>query len=310
MITKTVLEKVAEPGNQIFDELGFGSTVDELVDRARVIHEDAGAPLINDPTAVLQEDIVEPEIPQEKTWEKDKAHGKFLGWLRQQLENLPRHSGRTTVGCERVIARLKKLNAELSRALHSDENNEIDEEEAERLRDLMLSYIDRLQDACDKMLAGKKSRKTADLRVGKKVFVRIAEDAMPEYYITVSDASGDMMLPVEIVEPTNEQVQAVSQVQNGSMKKEAFHTKIHLIADPFLNEITRLLIEGHVSHGRPIEKLYQKLDSRYKFSDRDHLAIQSLLREKGLHLNKDLSRLGEDVYPWEGGADSDKSYPA
>lgn len=306
MTIRTVLEKIAiEPAAQVYEQNDLHSALREIVEQAYVLEE--ASPIINDPTAVLEDFEPEGTTQTESTWEDDEDHSKYLIWLRRQLENLPRHSGKTTVGCERVIAKLKQLNSSLSKALQTDDDNEIDEVEAERLRDLMLNYISRLQEACDRLMDGK-TRKKADLRVGKKVFVRIAQGSDPEYYIPVSDASGTMLLPVEIVEPTNQQVQACEQFD--TLTKEAFSTKINLVADPFLNEITRLIIEGHVSHGRNIEKLYQKLDQRYKFTDRDHLSIQSLLREKGLHLNKDLSRLGEDVYPWEGGADSDKSYPA
>ena len=248
--------------------------------------------------------------PLATTWVDDGDHAKFLEYALGRLNNLPRHSGKTTAGCERVLAELRRLDKELSRALQSDDKCLIDEDQAEKLRDTIYDYIEKLETALDKLLERKRKKK-ADLKIGKTILVRLADGSGEfGYYLPVSDNSGEMLLPVSIEEPTAEQCQALASFESG-LHKEAGTARIMLVADPFLHEITKIIIEGTVSRGKNIDEVYAGLDSKYKFTDREHLAIQSLLKEKGMPMNKDLSRLGDkDIYPWDGKGNASKIYPA
>src|SRR5271170_1457321 len=42
--------------------------------------------------------------------------GDFMSWITRKMNSLPPHSGKTTAGCERVIAHLKMLDKEISKA--------------------------------------------------------------------------------------------------------------------------------------------------------------------------------------------------
>jgi hypothetical protein len=79
--------------------------------------------------------LVKPdEEPQrDTTWKDDSDHGKFLDYMAERLQAVPPHSGQTTVGCEKAISYLRKLDKEISKAIQSDEDNKIDESTAEKI---------------------------------------------------------------------------------------------------------------------------------------------------------------------------------
>jgi hypothetical protein len=257
--------------------------------------------LITPERDVEEEEKEEVEAPRETTWEQDGDHGKFLVYLHNKLSEIPQHSGQTTVGCEKAISYLKRLDREISKAIQGDENNKIDENEAEKLRDIIYDYIDQLEGAYEVLIEKKKKRKKASLKLGKKVLARFNDGENVQYFISVSNGSDETLLPVELDEPTPEQVQAFIDGQKQSLTKEAGSARIVLVEDPFLHAITRILINSHVTHGRNIEEVYAGLNDKYKFTAREELSIQELLNQKGLWLQKDLGRLGEkDVKPFDG----------
>lgn len=241
------------------------------------------------------------EPPRDTNWETDGDHSKFLIHLHNKLSGIPPHSGQTTVGCEKAISYLKRLDKEISRAVQGDEDSKIDEAEAEKLRDMIYDYIDQLEGAYEVLIDKKKKRKKAALKLGKKVLARFNDGKNTQYFISVSNGSDETLLPVELDEPTPEQVQAFLASEEQSLKKEAHTAKIVLVEDPFLHAITRILINSHVTHGRNIEEVYVGLRDKYKFTDREELSIQEMLGLKGLWLQKDLARIGEkDVKPFDG----------
>jgi hypothetical protein len=257
--------------------------------------------LITPERDVEEEEKEEVEAPRETTWEQDNDHGKFLVYLHKKLSEIPPHSGQTTVGCEKAISYLKRLDREISKAIQGDENSKIDENEAEKLRDMIYDYIDQLEGAYEVLIEKKKKRKKASLKLGKKVLARFNDGENVQYFVSVSNGSDETLLPVELDEPSPEQVQAFIDGQKQSLTKEAGSARIILVEDPFLHAITRILINSHVAHGRNIEEVYAGLNDKYKFTAREELSIQELLNQKGLWLQKDLGRLGEkDVKPFDG----------
>ena len=253
------------------------------------------------------DDIREPD--RETDWESDGDHAKFLVYLADKMKAIPRHRGHTTVGVERAIAYLKKLDAEISKAIRSDEKNIIDEEEAEGIRDQIYEYVDRLEDALENLSEKKHRRKKANVKISSSVYSRIGPSGDPMYYVRAENDGEEILLPVSLEEPSDMQVSAYMEWEQGKFKKEASSARIVLMADPFLHEVTNIIIRSHVTYGRNIETVYRDLAKKYTFTNRDHLAVHSLLREKGLLLDRDLSRLGEEV---EVGTQSvgSKSYPA
>jgi hypothetical protein len=239
------------------------------------------------------------ENSRERDWVNDGDHSKFLDYVRKRLDTIPRHTGQTTVGCERAIAYLKRLDREISRAIQSDDDNVIDEEEAEKIRDTIMEFVSKLEDAYDKLSSKKKMKKKSSVKVGNQVVARINDGLDIKYYIAVDDGEGEELLPVTLAEPTDEQVQifALGEQTSDQLVKEAGSAKIFLFEDPFLHAITRLLLNSHVSAGRDIEKVYASLKDKYRFTPREELSIQELLLQKGFPMFKDLGRLGEDQDP-------------
>jgi hypothetical protein len=126
------------------------------------------------PGADDQEEIVEEEPDQlvvdetlEETdgwdWRK-KGLSKFLNWVKSRFENIPKHSGKDTTGIERVIAYLKKMDSEISKAMREDFNREIDAGKAEEARLEIAEGVKRLEDRLSKLLSKKfkKSKKAIE----------------------------------------------------------------------------------------------------------------------------------------------------
>lgn len=252
------------------------------------------------PTPEPESDEEASSVPKETDWEHDSDHGKFITYLHTKLSEIPPHSGQTTVGCEKAISYLKRLDREISRAIQGDEDSKIDETEAEKLRDLIYEYIDQLECAYETLIDKKKKRKKASLKLGKKVLARFNDGEDIQYFVSVSSGSDETLLPVELDEPTPEQVMAFVKGQEQALTKEAGSARIVLVEDPFLHAITRILINSHVTHGRNLEDVYAGLKKKYKFTDREELSIQELLNQKGMLLQKDLARIGEDTQPFDG----------
>lgn len=282
-----------------FEEDGVEVLEDtDFLDEAVEILEDMvpGADLV---IVMPDDDDVEEsnEKQRELDWENDGDHSHFIQHLRTKLDNIPKHTGQTTVGCERAIAYLKRLDREISRAIQSDDNNVIDEEEAEKIRDTIIEFVSKLEEAYDKLTSKRsgKFKKKSSVKVGNQIIARINDGLDIKHYISVDDGDGDELLQVSLAEPTDEQVQVFALGdESDALVKEAGSAKIFLFEDPFLHAITRLLINSHVSAGRNIEVVYGDLKSKYAFTSREELSIQELLLQKGFPVFKDLGRIGED----------------
>jgi len=93
------------------------------------------------------------------------AHGRFLHWLEDKLNAIPKHNGKDISGLEKAIAYLKFLENECSKASRSDIKNEIDTEKLEEARAQIYDGIDRLESRLKKIESIKnpmKRKKKAD----------------------------------------------------------------------------------------------------------------------------------------------------
>lgn len=264
-----------------------------------VVLEDGVPDLIpGSSVAIVELDDVDED--RELDWENDGDHSKFIEWFKEQLvQNLPKHSGQTTVGCERAIAALNRLNRELSKAIQTDVDGVIDEEEAEELRDQIYDWVDKLEEAKDKLVEKKRKKKASSVRVGKEVVARINDGQNIQYFIAVGSGDQETLLEVKLAEPTDAQVQKF--VEGEALSKKA-GAGITLVEDPFLHSIVRLLITSHITNGKDMEKVYASLKDKYSFTPREELSIHELLHQKGFPLIKDLGRLGEETVSKTDGA--------
>ena len=240
---------------------------------------------------VLVKEEVEPE--RETSWEDDQDHAKFIIHIVDRMKLIPEHSGQTTVGCEKAISYLRKLDKEISRAIQSDEGNAINEVQAEHLRDKIHKYVDLLDDALVKLVSKKRRRnRKASFSLGKKVVARLNDGADVQYFVSIfSSNNEERLFKVEMETPTDSQVQAFMKGNDKSLTKEAGNLVTFI--DPFLQSITRLLITSHITQGKNIMDVYAQLDDQYTFTEREQLSIHEILMQKGLPLNIDMGRLQE-----------------
>ena len=72
---------------------------------------------------------------EETDYVNDGDLSKFIEYVNDQYPgNIPQHDGRTTVGCERAVSFLDRMNGEISRAIRDDHDNVLDLASLENIR--------------------------------------------------------------------------------------------------------------------------------------------------------------------------------
>lgn len=75
------------------------------------------------------------EPPKKTTYKDDGDISDFMNYIREVYPTkIPEHDGTSTVGCERAITFLDKLNSEISRAIREDSDNVLNINELEEVR--------------------------------------------------------------------------------------------------------------------------------------------------------------------------------
>src|SRR5574343_63899 len=114
--------------------------------------------LDNVPGGLDQDDIVEEGLEVEEEPEEIEVNDdpwawnikNFLEWLSKKMQSVPSHSGKDSVGIERAIAYLERVDREISKAVRSDLNNEIAIDAVEKAREEIRKGLDRLQERLEK----------------------------------------------------------------------------------------------------------------------------------------------------------------
>jgi ElaB/YqjD/DUF883 family membrane-anchored ribosome-binding protein len=159
----------------LYDELPEKEDVIELhepEEKKEIVFKLAPLPGANmmEPIEVSEGEEANEEIPKDKeievndpwNWQKGGLES-FLQWVQSRFNNLPTHSGES-VGVERTISYLKRINNEISKAISSDYDGKISVEHLEKARNEIHSAIDRLEDYLEekKEKLGKKSKAMSD----------------------------------------------------------------------------------------------------------------------------------------------------
>jgi len=77
----------------------------------------------------------EEEEKKETTWEDDRDVSKFMDYIHASYPTkIPRHDGKSMIGCERAMLFLNKINKEISEAIRMDHDGQLDAEELEETR--------------------------------------------------------------------------------------------------------------------------------------------------------------------------------
>jgi hypothetical protein len=84
---------------------------------------------------------------------------ELSNWAHYMFQNIPKHTGKETVGIERCISYLKRFDGDLSKAIANDFKDEADIGALEEARKELYSGIDRLEDALEKLKSNYKKKK-------------------------------------------------------------------------------------------------------------------------------------------------------
>lgn len=164
---------------QLKDEPSIEVESDEEPEEVILVSEGPkflGLPLV--PGGDFQDDIEEPaelevdepeediEVTQDPwKWKLDT----LLDWAGNKLNNVPRHSGKDSLGLERTIAYLQTIDKELSRGARMDVDGILDIDLLERMREEIHNAVKRCEDRLEKIQNSKysgKKKKRADEQTG------------------------------------------------------------------------------------------------------------------------------------------------
>lgn len=253
-----------------------------------VEEEEDTAPDMRVPGSDVQyvEDVEQPKEEKVTNWADDGDHRKFLDYLNDKLTKIPRHSGETVPGCERAKAYLKSVDNEISKAMRSDLNGHIDEQEVDRSRKGITDMMERL-DKQIKKLQGTK-RAALDVQLFSSGHCKKCASAAPMWHDKASDRMVCMHCEAEELR-TDEQ-----------LEKNASTPRLNVYMTPFERAVVGIMINSKVSAGRNIEETYEKLKNKYNFTPREELAIQQLIADHGYPVYKDRGLLNEPSDPAAG----------
>jgi len=134
-----------------------------------VVEELPGAPAgTHDPEPVLEvheeedksdeNEAKKSKKPEKWDWASKGSHG-FVTWVKERIDDVPKHSGYDTAGLERAVSYLEKLDSEISKAMRMDLDGELDANKIEEVRAQIDSGVSRLHDRLDKIKKSKKPKK-------------------------------------------------------------------------------------------------------------------------------------------------------
>jgi hypothetical protein len=234
--------------------------------------------------------------PKEEKWDWSK-HGPtgFVAWIKERLVGVPKHSGYDSAGLERAMAYMEKLDAEISKAMRMDLDEELDANQVEKVRSQLDEGLSRLQGRLDKVKDSKKAKrkrkKTAEDLTSQvnEVLDRWTDEDINDYVVEASVPGEVWDIQKAVLQIANggeelgfEGVALVKQAQKITGVQGVFVTVPLLIS-----RIARVCINGTVSAGHDIEDLYQKQIRKYKLDDREQAEVRQLLWDMGYPMRED-----------------------
>lgn len=89
-------------------------------------------------------------------WASKGPHG-FVAWVKEKIDNVPKHSGYDSAGLERAMAYMERIDNEISKAMRMDLDGELDANKVEEIRAKLDEGLSRLQSRLEKVKQSKKS---------------------------------------------------------------------------------------------------------------------------------------------------------
>ena len=172
--------------------------------------------------------------------------GSFLNWLSSRMSSVPQHSGRDSVGIERAMAYLEAIDREISKAVRSDINGEIDISAVEKARDELYKGLENLQSRLEKIQSTKHPKRK---RKGKK---KAEEDSDMVKEAQKATHVGGIIVTVPLL----------------------------------ISSIARTCVNSMVSAGKDIEDVFDKLAEKYDLTPREEMETMQLLADMGYHMRR------------------------
>jgi hypothetical protein len=276
---KEVLEPMAE-GDESFGSLS--EELESLDEDVTELIEDFGDVTLGDllPGSDVRAEELEDDVEEKETdYENDGDLTKFMEYISDQYPGkIPQHDGRTTVGCERALSFLDRVNSDISRAIRDDRDNALDIQALEDVRVNIIRDTMVLKDHLNKL---KKKLKEAQ-----------AKQAAAK-------------LPPTWAKPSGESVE-----YNELVKEARTPNNIVITMTPFERAITGMMVNAHISGGHPIEDVYEFLKKKYDLTEREELAMMQICMDSGFPIFKDRGTYSEELNDEEGkgGVDFLKNY--
>ena len=203
----------------------------------------------------------EPEA--ETDYANDKDLSKFMSHVEELYPSqIPKHDGTSTVGCERAISFLDRMNADISRAIREDHDNILDIAKLEDVRVNIMRDVLVLKDHLSKLKKQiKDSHSQKDIKAS----------SVPSW----KSPSGRSL--------SYEQLKGAEKLT----KEAATPNNVVIAVSPFERAISGMMINAHVSAGHPMEDVYESLKKKYSLTDREELSIMQLCMDSGFHIFKD-----------------------
>jgi len=258
------LEDIFEPFVDGEGSLGdLGERLEDLdEDVTQFVEEHGDTPLIDLlPGADDYQPDDEPE--PETDYANDKDLSKFMSHVDELYPSqIPKHDGTSTVGCERAVSFLDRLNGDISRAIREDHDNVLDIAKLESVRVNIMRDVIVLKDHLGKL---KKQIKDSHSQKDSKA------SSVPNW----KSPSGRSL--------SYKQLKDTEELK----KKAATPNNLVIAVSPFERAISGMMINAHVSAGHPMEDVYASLKKKYSLTDREELSIMQLCMDSGFHIFKD-----------------------
>jgi len=98
-----------------------------------------------------------------------------------------------------------------------------------------------------------------------------------------ADLNEDQLRTLDLIEEGIEfgLEQIAHTVESGLVKTATKSSKFVYYVNPFIFSLARILVNAKVSQGKNIEDLFEKLNERYKLTDREKLELHFILNDMG-----------------------------
>lgn len=258
--------------------------------------------------------VEEPKQDEKFDLKKNPNFKLFIPHMNDMLKNIPTHSGKTTAGCERLIAYLDAADRLISQAVAADHKGEIDDVAAEEIRKEIrkmkrqvkkrYNEINEAYDADDAKYASTQETEIVKeaTEVKPEMIPEVIEEKVEEIKtaaecsckvekkVVAADDENCPTCKIRLWKADENLMECIScdQVFERQLKKEATTPRVSLVMSPWERAITGIVVNAVVSQGKKAEDVYAELKKQYKFSERDELGLMQLLTDLGFPVMRNL----------------------